>query len=299
MKKRLLPIILSIVILLGITFAVCIFGPFQPHTENPPVQRSAVDEVYVPILLFHHLDADAYNSMVVTPDYFDTVLTAVKQAGYSTVTVKELIDFVDMGAALPEKPVLITFDDGYLSNLELAAPILKRHDMTGVVFVIGVSVGKETYKDTGVAITPHFSWADAGAAADVFEIQSHTYDMHNTAELDTENFREGVLPRTDESAAAYKKAFRKDFKRSKKELESGMGTKVTAFAYPYGLHNETTEQILKDAGVRMSLLISEGPNLVRIGDPESLFLMNRMIVKNDTPTEEILQYLALRNESSP
>ena len=73
----------------------------------------------------------------------------------------DLIEFVNGDGKLPEKPLLITIDDGYQNNLDLAAPLLEKYGFCANIAVIGVSIGHTTYKDTDIPITPHFSLEDA------------------------------------------------------------------------------------------------------------------------------------------
>lgn len=87
---------------------------------------------------------------------------ALSEAGYTGVSFDELQAYVLRGAPLPEKPVVITFDDGYESNYTLAYPILQKYGMKATIFAIGVSFGTDHYKDTDYAITPHFGRGGGG-----------------------------------------------------------------------------------------------------------------------------------------
>lgn len=93
---------------------------------------------------------------------------------------------MEKGEALPEKPVVITFDDGYQSNYEYAYPILKKYGMKATIFVIGSSVGKDEYKDTGLPMLPHFGVSEAREMENsgLISIQSHTYDLHQNGECE-------------------------------------------------------------------------------------------------------------------
>ena len=71
----------------------------------------------LPVLMYHHFDETATESTVVSPTRFREQMTALKNAGYTTVTLRQVADFVEHGVPLPEKAVLITMDDGYTSNL--------------------------------------------------------------------------------------------------------------------------------------------------------------------------------------
>ena len=115
----------------------------------------------LPIITYHHIKEGASQSTEVTPEAFERQMTALKNAGYNTVTLEQVEAYVRKGEPLPEKPVMITFDDGYRSNYTLAYPILQKYSMKATIFAIGVSFGTDHYKDTDYAITPHFGAAEA------------------------------------------------------------------------------------------------------------------------------------------
>lgn len=104
--------------------------------------------VEVPILTYHQLDPDEAKGggSTVTPDQFKSNMEAVKAAGYQTIFFEELVNYVERGETLPDKPIVITFDDGYTSNYEYAYKILKELDMKATISVIGRAVGEDTYK---------------------------------------------------------------------------------------------------------------------------------------------------------
>lgn len=91
-----------------------------------PAALSA-DEIstQVPILMYHHLSEDVTNSEMVSPEQFEAQIRALSEAGYTGVSFDELQAYVLRGEPLPEKPVVITFDDGYRSNYTLAYPICR------------------------------------------------------------------------------------------------------------------------------------------------------------------------------
>ncbi|MGE5560786.1 MAG: polysaccharide deacetylase family protein [Chloroflexota bacterium] len=247
----------------------------------------------VPVLMYHNVAANPANKYEVSTEAFEAQLKALKQAGYETVSFAQLTAFVERGAPLPEKPVVMTFDDGYAGVVTTAAPLLAKYGMRAAVSVIGVSVGADTYKDTGQPIAPHFALADAAdwVRAGVLEVESHSFDMHNTPELDRGHYREGVLPRRGESEQEYIRAFREDLEASRSAIESALGTPVTVYAYPYGIHTDLTEVLLAEMGIKITLTVEEGTNTVVKGLPQTLRAMKRLEVGADTSPEELLLYL--------
>ena len=155
--------------------------------------------------------------------------------------------------------------------------------------VIGVSEGRDTYKDTGTPIIPHFSleqakpWMDKG----VIELFSHTYDMHQ-GDLDPAGHRHSVLQLEGESEADYLAALKADFSRSAQQLE---GVSAPALAYPHGRYSEQSEQAARECGFAVTLTTREGGNTVTSGKPESLYLLNRNYVKEETSGTDLIALL--------
>ena len=258
-------------------------------------QAAAPATDYLPVLMYHHFDEDTQGSkMIVSPERFSEQMQALADAGYTAVTPEQIVDYVDNGTPLPEKPVWISMDDGYESNLTYAAPVLAENGLCATIYCIGVSVGKSTYKNLGVPIIPHFSyetakkWVDAG----VINVQSHTYDMHNVSTLDVADYRRGVLPRADESLDGYMAAFRADFQKSNAAIRAAFGYDSLAFAYPYGLHNAVTEGMLQTLGVRLTVTIREGINTLTQGDPACLYSMTRFNITDDVTGAQLLDKIA-------
>ena len=133
----------------------------------------------VPVLMWHNLAEESSGDMTISVDTFRAQIEALHEAGFKTVSLQQLYDYVHFGTELPEKPIVLTFDDGYFSNYEYAFPILQEYDMQATIFAIGVSVGKDTYKDTDHAMTPHFGVDEARemVASGLISVQSHTYDI--------------------------------------------------------------------------------------------------------------------------
>ena len=92
------------------------------------------------VLMYHHFDDTTNLGAVVAKDEFKKQIKYLKDNGYNTITVQELIDYKNGKIDLPEKPVLITSDDGYLSNYEFMYPILKENNMKATIFVIGDNI---------------------------------------------------------------------------------------------------------------------------------------------------------------
>lgn len=245
------------------------------------------EQVSVPILLYHDIQDSGKGDSTIARRVFLSHLDALQQAGYETVTFSQLIRFVKHGIALPEKPILITFDDGYLSNYKIAWPALQQRGMVGTIFVVGSSMGKDTYKDTEVPTIPHFTYGQANEMINsgVMSVQSHTYDLHQYCPLEPDGGREGVLPKEEESAEAYRQALQQDLQLARNTLSQKTGASVQVLAYPYGLYTQDSETISANLGFSVTVTTRAEPALLRRNDPSSLRLMGRYSVDDCTPQE--------------
>ena len=273
---------------------VYVTGGAAPAAEAVVCDPAAYS-VDVPILMYHHLAAEVSGDTVVTPETFRAQMELLRAAGAQTVTLEELYRYVFYGEALPDKPVLVTFDDGYRSNYELALPILEELGMQAVTFPIGVSIGHETYKDTDFAMTPHYGYDEIRAmlASGVMDVQSHTYDMHQWEPFETESpARSTVLPFDGESEADYCAALRADLETYRREFEEETGRSFLALAYPSGQYNALTEVVVHAAGIPITLsVLSEGVNTVMHGVPQTLYALSRMGVSEATDASTLLSYV--------
>ena len=233
----------------------------------------------VPVLMWHNLAEDSSGDMTISVDTFRAQIEALHEAGFKTVSLQQLYDYVHFGTELPEKPIVLTFDDGYFSNYEYAFPILQEYDMQATIFAIGVSVGKDTYKDTDHAMTPHFGADEAREMVDsgLISVQSHTFDMHQWPPFEDGNaqVRETLLPFDGEADADYEAAVEADFAESRELLESITGQPVNALAFPEGAYVTLTQDALRSAGAELTFTTVRAVNTVVKGLPQSLCAMPR------------------------
>ena len=241
-------------------------------------------------LMYHHFVNEYDGTNAVSADTFDKQLSEFESLGYNFVSLKDVKRFVKYGLPLPENPVLITMDDGYLSNITIAAPILEKHNASAAVAVIGCSIGKDTYKDTSAPITPHFTLDQAKpfVKKGTLEIISHTFDMHNVTTLDGEDCRVGMLPLENETAQEYKNALEKDFDKLEKTLKSTFKTPLYALAYPYGWYSEELESFLKDRGILITFTTNHGTNELSVKNEDSLRLLNRIAMYEASDVKTII-----------
>lgn len=229
--------------------------------------------VELPVIMYHSIlkDEARAGQYVLSPAALAADLDYLQHNGYETVTVSELVDYVDGVGDLPEKPVLITFDDGFYNNYLYAYPLLAERDMQAVVSVIGEQTA--LYTENGQE-NAYWSYLSAGRLVEmqesgVFEIGNHSYDLHDHAA------RRGCLKKHGENPAQYREMLDTDTRQAQTYLAEVGVTPPLCYAYPYGAYSQETEDFLKEAGFRCTLSCEERQNVISRGDPDSLYLLGR------------------------
>jgi peptidoglycan/xylan/chitin deacetylase (PgdA/CDA1 family) len=228
--------------------------------------------------MYHSVTAEDAGDYAIGAEQFRLQMQELCAAGYETVTCAQMIDYVHEGTALPEKPLLLTFDDGYENNLTVVAPILEELGMCATISVIGVSDGKSTYKETGSAITPHFALADAAPWVEkgVIEIGSHSYDMHQVTAFDGDACRQGVGMLDGEEETDYIAFFNADIQKSFEQIAAVIGQRPVVFAYPQGIYSQLSEHLLEQSGIEVTLTIESRINTLTVGKQQSLRALGRI-----------------------
>ena len=244
----------------------------------------------VPILMYHHLASETNgNEMIITPSDFEAQIKTLAENGYTAITFTDAENYVRYGAELPENPIIITFDDGYYSNYEYAYPVLSEYGMKATIFTIGCSVGKDTYKDTGKPINPHFGEKEIREMTDsgIIDIQSHTYDMHMSPVFEGDDARTTMKQLAGESEDEYISAIRKDIQKSREQLSKMTGEETFVLAYPEGYYNDNVQRIVKEEGIRVTLSTRTGVHKLIKGLDQSLLAMRRIDANLLSPDELI------------
>lgn len=256
-------------------------------------QKYSPAKVRIPVLLYHNI-GDTKGSGTLSREDFAAHMAALRDNGYATVSLRQLMDYVHRDFPLPEKPVCITFDDGYLSNYTLAFPILRENKQKAAIFIIGHSVGKDEYKDTGIPIIPHFTYAQAKEMVDsgLISIESHTHDMHPShAAAAAGKSRKSFVKSDTESILDYQNILSADIQTIAKDIHSGTGVSPIAFAFPKGEYDDLSQKTLKELGMQMTFRIHGSVNTLVQGNPDTLQLLNRFYVVKKTTPQDILDYI--------
>ena len=228
------------------------------------------ERVTLPIIMYHSIlkDGARQGKYVVSPEVLARDLDALRARGCETVTVRDLIAYTRDGAPLPAKPVMLTFDDGYYNNYVYAYPLLRQRGMRAVVSIIGSQTALFTENGEENAYWSHLRAEQLRETEDVFEIQNHSWNLHEYGE------RRGCLRRSGEDEARYAKLLHEDTEQTQQLIEE-IGLPVPeCYTYPFGACSEESERILREMGFLCTLGCEERINTVT-RDPESLYQLGR------------------------
>jgi peptidoglycan/xylan/chitin deacetylase (PgdA/CDA1 family) len=209
----------------------------------------------LPVLMYHKIDTDRRDALTVSTAQFEAQLRWLASHGYSAVGMDQVLAALDRGAALPARPVLITFDDAFENNLRLALPILRRVGMTAVLFVPTAFLGGRNEWDGGAE--PVMDRGQLAQMLPTFELALHSHRHLNYARIGEAE----MLADLDANQSAFE-ALGLPF--------------VPAFAYPYGGRPEgpdarrAMQEKLRAMGIRAAFRIGSRLNRIPLRDPYEL-----------------------------
>lgn len=230
------------------------------------------NRIKIPILMYHHVGELPQNAdklrknLNVTSEDFEIQVAWLQSQGYKSLTLNSLLLKIKNKEPLPEKPIILTFDDGYKETLTNAPKILKQYGFTGsfgiITQFVGISLGNNDYA----------SWTDIRSAKNLgMEMVSHTQDhFDGTDKKYTDIF------------------ISNNFKNSQKDLKDHLGINFPILIYPYGHYDNRLIKLANEAGFEMGITTKESRYLnknnlmeiprIRINGGASLESFKRIIL---------------------
>ena len=258
-----------------------LFRPKKTATHNDittmiektfyPEKRDAiqVNSFYIPVIMYHSIgnDPNFYGDYIISKEQFKEDLEYLKEHNYTSILMSDLIAFVNHGTPLPQKPIMITFDDGYADNFSNGFPLLQEYNTKAIISPITSFYGKDVdIKEEYLTLEQARIMQESG----LVEIQNHSYDLHDIEK------RSGVLRKLSESNTTYETIFSQDLQKVKQFYESNHLIVPNTFVYPYGKDSKGAETIIKNAGLIATLdTYPEQLNTISIGDADSLYGIHR------------------------
>ncbi|MEI6970399.1 MAG: polysaccharide deacetylase family protein [bacterium] len=235
--------LLSIVLPVAIALLVwsCRADPSSWRTPKPG------SSIHIPVLAMHRVIPGRKDSYIMTPEDFDLLLTELARQDFTPISLAQLEKALTRKGRLPPRPVVITFDDGFLDGYVHAFPILKRHNFKAAFFVPtgyiadspvehirwgeGIVPAGITNADPGDLVC--MNWSDLAKLRDAgMDIGSHGISHLNMMKLDDA-------------------ALKTELTLSRKTLEDHLGIGVTSITYPGGRRDDRVCQAARDAGYTM------------------------------------------------
>ena len=217
--------------------------PTPKPTPAPTPRITANRNAGVIVLCYHRFEETGNSSMILKPAEFEQQMQAIKDNGFTVISMQDFLAWRRDEKEIPAKSALITIDDGYVSAYETGWPILKKfgYPFTMFVYINYIGTGGKSVSWEQLA-----EMRDAGV-----EIGCHSYSHQNL---------KGKTPLFSKQAAdevkrmGYEAWLRKEMVDSKKIIERQLGIKVATFAYPGGFYNDTARAVLKDAGYEAAFI---------------------------------------------
>jgi len=256
--------------------AFCLCVLLSTKTSATPLEtimgHALGDQIIVPIIMYHALEDTPDNKWEITAAEFESDLQYLRAAGYTAVFMQDLIDFVYNGKPLPQKPIVLSFDDGRSPTINIVLPMLEIYDSRISMAIIGKETDHytELSKTKNIARHPHMTWDDVNIAAESgrVEISCHTYDLHGKI---------GAKKRKTESEAAYRKRFIGDLQKFANTLHENANLSTNTLVYPLGAISRMSDDVIKEAGYLASLSCNEKNNMLVVGDYDCLYSLNRFL----------------------
>lgn len=225
----------------------------------------------IPVLMYHHVLPGEGDRLTVTPEQLRRQWTFLRDNGYVCLCLHRFLSVIRGDEPAPEKCFLLTFDDGYINNVNYAYPLLKEFGWSATFFVVGNTLDKNA--------CPRFGQFEqltiqqlAELDPETVQLAMHGYDHENFSELSTEDTVIAI--------------------RQMIEAFEGSGLCFNkVLAYPYGKRPKSEkkshqlEAMLRYAGVEAAFSIGNKPQRIKSADPYNL---NRIDIWGDDTTEDFI-----------
>ena len=197
----------------------------------------------VPVLLYHGIVKENPESSQITLENFREQMSALHEEGFTTVTIEDLSEYVKGEKDIPDKSILITFDDGKKESYVNADPVLREYGFNAVMFLIS------KYSTRG-RTSAAFSYMNSSIIKEMlsgrWEIEAHAKDSHTYSIIDgdgkTGPFLTSKLWNANKSRIEYNGEYRSrinnELINAKADLENNFSVRINSFAYPYGQYGQ-------------------------------------------------------------
>ncbi len=230
------------------------FGPqllaYFSRSPWPNIQERA-RLAKVPIMMYHDILPQKEVFFDVTPQEFEEHLRLIQKSGLTPISLNQLITHLSTGLPLPEKPILLTFDDGYGGHYEFVYPLLKKYRYPGVFSIYTSKIGQNTGRS-------HVTWDQLQemAADPLITIAAHS------------------VTHPPDLRALSEDKIQMEVMESKRLLEANLGIPIYYFTYPTGKYDARVVKAVREAGYLAAITMDDA-NEGFAGQSEDLLAIKR------------------------
>ncbi len=228
----------------------------------------------IPIIMYHQISENKaiWGDYVIPLSVLEEDFIYMKKHNISPISFEQLCSYTQKGEGLPEKPVIITFDDGERSFLTKVVPLLEKYNFPANVNLVGALVELYTKNGDTDDRYAYLNEADIKILAknELVSLGCHSYNLHSLSG------RRGMGKIYGESEEAYKLLINTDLEKFNALFEKITASKTNIMAFPYGIKNEALKKIVREKGYTITLTCREETNRIAVGDKlEDLGRFNR------------------------
>ena len=230
------------------------------------------ETVTLPIVMYHHIsnDPSKWNKYVISIEEFRADMEYLYSKGFESINFSQLLAWQKGEFDMPEKPFMISFDDGFTSTAAYAEPIMKELGFNGIAAIIGSVCDEFSQNGENDAELSSLSWEEAVKMAErgTIELQCHTWNLHkNTNPI-------GCSKRKGESSEEYRYRISSDLSKFLSGCRENGVEVAMSIAYPFGAYNEEISDIVMDMGFLGAFTCTEEINVLT-GEPKELYYLGR------------------------
>ncbi len=227
-------ILIFLISIVGCSRSINIIKKTAPVKQTDTIKKKALIKQTVPVkpygksipvLMYHSITYEKGNPICIPIETFKEQMRYLKDNGYHTITLMDLYKYLMRQKAIPEKSVVLTFDDGYENNYTAMFPVLKNFAFKATIFVITSNIDKYHRFLTSKQLLEMDKYG--------VDIESHTVNHNNLKMLSKDKQLKTLI-------------------QSKKDLKKVLNKEINFFAYPYGRYNKNAIEAVKEAGYTMA-----------------------------------------------
>ena len=253
------------------------------------------------VFCYHNvpIKANPADSYGVSQNIFVEQMEYLRTHGYHPVSLDDILHAREGKKDLPDKPILLAFDDAYISYYNFVFPVLKKFGYPSLLAVVGSWIDNPP---EGLP-EPLMNWDQIRevAQSELVEIASHTYDLHKGIQYNPQGnvgpavnvFAFDPATKTYETEDEYRARIKSDFIAQNSLFKRKLGISPRAVVWPYGKFNHISTDVACDAGCPFTFTLEEG-----VADVKRLHAINRNLILNDTMKNFIKNTTALYKEKS-